>query len=170
MWGTNIKLKITEKGFTLIELLVAMSIAALVVSAASMTIITMMRLSPKSTEWAIALRQVQNAGHLISRDVLMSQTIVVDSDPGTPTFLTLTQPQITPPDKTIVYQLQDMPDGGQRLMRDDTGGQPVMIAQYLSVASAEYYSDNGTLILTIEATYGEAAVERTYETMQRVPP
>jgi len=165
------KLKVGEKGFTLLELVVALSIAALVVSASSMTVITMMRLAPKSTDWAIALRQVQNAGYLISRDALMADNITVGT--GNPTFLTLRQPQIPPADpKDIVYELEDMPGGMQRITRDDSDGEPIMLAEYISVATAKYYSgsENGTLILTIEATYGEATVKRTYETMQRIPP
>jgi prepilin-type N-terminal cleavage/methylation domain-containing protein len=168
------KLKTGEKGFTLLELLVAISIAAFVVAAASMTIITMMRLTPKANNWAIALRQVQDAGYWISRDVMMSDTVT----PGTgDTFLTLTVPQPStvsqpsPPPKTIVYQFQDMPGGLKRLMRNDQGVGQIMIAEYISTpdTTATYDDVTRTLTLKVTVTSGDTTVTRQYEAAQRVP-
>lgn len=166
------KLKKGEKGFTLIELLVGLSIAAFVVGAASMTTVTMMRLTPQNNDWAVALSQVQNTGFWVSRDVLMSQSVTVGT--GEPTFLTLTIPQITPPDKTIVYEFEDMPDGLKRLMRDDqTAGQEMLVAEYISTdnndTTASYDTDSRTLTLTVTATSGDVSVTRIYEAAQRVP-
>src|SRR4030043_855287 len=107
------KLKTTERGFTLIELVVGLSIAAFVVSAASMTTITMMRLTPQNNDWALALRQVQNAGYWISHDVQMAQGDITVGD-GNPTFLTLTVPEWETDavvNKTVVYELEDMRGG-----------------------------------------------------------
>ena len=164
------KLKTPEKGFTLIELLVGISIAAVVVGAASMTVITMMRLTPQTNNWAIALRQVQNTGYWISRDVMMSQIILVDSDPGTPTFLTLTLPQAPPAlAKTIVYQFEDM-SGEPWLTRTDSTGGKFAIAQYISIPTSPVYNlGTRTLTFTITATSGNVPVTRTYEATQRVP-
>jgi len=163
------KLKTTEKGFTLIELVVALSIAAFVTAAASMTIITMMRLSPQTNNWAIALRQVQDAGYWISRDVLMADNITVGGT-GNPMFLTLIQPQTQLPKKTIVYQFEDMSGGLKRLMRTDNTT-AIMVAEYISLpdTSANYNSDNCTLTFTIKATSGNVLVIRQYEATQRVP-
>ena len=167
------KIKAGEKGFTLIELLVGLSIAALVTSAASMTIITMMRLSPQSNNWATTLHQVQYAGHWISRDVMMSSDNISVGDKS-PEFLTLTLPQLIPPDKTIVYKFETL-SGQEWLTRTDnsTGG-TVAIAEYISTDStfAEYSTnctDNCTLTFTIVATRGNVTVSRQYEAAQRVP-
>ena len=165
------KLKKSEKGFTLLELLVGISIAALVVGAASMTTITMMRLTPQNNDWATALRQVQTAGYWISRDVLMAQEITVGT--GNPTFLTLIIPQITPPAETIVYEFEDMPDGLKRLMRDNqTDSQTFVVAEYISTdnndTTANYSSANRTLNLIITAISGDVSVTRTYEASQRL--
>ncbi|MGB8706821.1 MAG: prepilin-type N-terminal cleavage/methylation domain-containing protein [Dehalococcoidia bacterium] len=169
------KLKTTQKGFTLIELLVGLSIAVFVTGAASMTIITMMRLSPQTNNWAIALRQVQNTGYWISRDVMMSQTIV----PGTgSTFLTLTQPQIQTPAKTVVYEFQVQPISGERwLIRTESIGGSIVgqtaIAQYISEPIQYNYDPDSdqpyTLTFTITATSGNVPVTRQYEATQRVP-
>ena len=172
------KLKSGEKGFTLLELLVGIAILAFVVGAASMTVITMMRLSPQSNNWAIALRQVQDAGHWISRDVQMSQGTITVGAWGNPTFLTLTLPQPPPtPAKIIIYQFEDMAGGLKRLMRtdQDTGNQ-IMIAEYIyydpvsdpdKSTMANYLSP--VLTFTITATSGDKTVNRDYEAMQRVP-
>jgi len=172
------KLKTTEKGFTLIELLVALSIAAFVTAAASMTIITMMRLTPMTNNWAIALRQVQNAGYWISRDVQMSQGNI-DIYPDADTFLTLT---LTVPEwdsdlgkvvnKEIVYQFETL--SGQRwLTRTDSTGGKTVIAQYISEPiQSEYDPDSDqpyTLTVTIKAISGNVPVTKTYEATQRVP-
>jgi len=177
------KSKMAERGFTLIELVVGISIAAFVVGAASMTTVTMMRLTPQSNNWAIALRQVQNASHWISSDVQMSQGDITVGD-GNPTFLTLTIPEwetgaVVP--KTYVYEFEDMPDGLKKLMRNnETDGGETMIAEYISGdnddTNAIYYgpddTDNpNTLTFTITAVSGNVPpVSRDYEATQRVPP
>ena len=169
------KLKKGEKGFTLIEMLVGMTIAVLVIGAASMTINTMMRLSPQNSEWAITLRQVQDAGYWISRDVMMSKTI----DPGdkNPIFLTLTQPLIgSTTDRTVTYQFEDMSGSLKRLTRTATDNTTttIMIAEYISSdnTTATYSlncTDNCTLTFTITAVSGGTTVTRDYKTAQRVP-
>ena len=174
------KLKAGEKGFTLIELLVTIGIAAFVVSAASMTVITMMRLSPQTNNWAIALRQVQNAGYWISRDVQMSQGTITVGAWGNPTFLTLTVPEwdegseaVVP--KQFVYEFANI-DGEQWLVRTESIGESIVgqtaIAQYISNTAATYSTnctDNCTLTFTITAISGNVPVTRRYETAQRVP-
>lgn len=168
------KLKVGEKGFTLLELVVALSIAALVVSASSMTVITMMRLAPKSTDWAIALRQVQTAGYWISQDVQMSQGEIL-IDPAVDTFLTLTVPRQDPdPDITIDYEFVDL-NGVQWLVRTVSTGGQTAVATDISDTDADYIDDpddqnGGTLTFTITATSGTAAVTRQYETLQRLVP
>ena len=167
------KLKTTEKGFTLIELLVGIAIAAFVVGAASMTVITMMRLSPQTNNWAIALRQVQNAGYWISRDVQMAQGEITVEDEN-PTFLTLTVPEWDAVseevvDKTIDYEFANI-DGEQWLVRTDSTGGQTAIAQYISEPIQNNYDlETRTLTFTIEATSVDKTVSRDYKAMQRVP-
>jgi prepilin-type N-terminal cleavage/methylation domain-containing protein len=173
------KLKTGEKGFTLLELLVGITIAAFVVAAASMTIITMMRLTPKTNNWAIALRQVQDAGYWISRDVMMSQgEIFVDPVPDT--FLRFIQPHQDPdPDITIDYEFENI-NGEQWLVRTESTGGQTAIATDISISDthANYYDDpddqdGGTLTFTITATSGTAEVTRVtreYQALQRLMP
>ena len=71
----TMKLKTTEKGFTLIEMLVALAILGAIMGVMSAAVITIMRTNSQNTEWNVNLRQVQNAGHWISRDALMAQVV-----------------------------------------------------------------------------------------------
>jgi len=167
------KLKTNEKGFTLVELLVGLSIAVLVVGAASAAVITMTRLSPQSTEWAVSLRQVQNAGYWISRDIQMSQGDIVVGT-GNPTLLTITQPVTPDITRTIVYQFEDMSGGLKRLMRNEQG-QAGLIAEYIYFdlddpdSSTRVISNQNPVTMQITAGFGEAMVTREYAAMQRVP-
>ncbi|HEX7363602.1 MAG TPA: type II secretion system protein [Dehalococcoidia bacterium] len=158
-----------ERGFTLIELVVVIGIAAFVVSAASMAVITMMRLSPQSSNWAIALRQVQDTGYWISRDVEMSGGDITIGD-ANPTFLTMVQPQSTPPNWTIVYETEAMDGGLKRLIRNNqTLAQRNIVAEYLSPPTAAYDAQTGRLTMTIAANSGGTVVTKTYQATQRVP-
>jgi type II secretory pathway pseudopilin PulG len=169
------KSKLGEKGFTLIELIVGISIAVFVVGAASMAIITMMRLSPRNSDWAVALHQVQNAGWWISRDVQMSQGDIAIGTGAT--YLTLTLPQDQNPanNKQITYRFEDM-SGEQWLVRNDesTGGKNA-IAQYISIPDTtaiynyDALSQIGTLTFNIKAISGNVPVTRQYDATQRVP-
>lgn len=174
------KPKAGEKGFTLVELLVTISILAVVVAAASMAVITLMRLSPQSKDWNVALRQVQNAGYWISRDVQSSNTVNIS--PPSPQFLTFTIPTGPTTSKTIVYQFEDMAGGLKRLMRtEQVTGQPskqTMIAEYIYYNPASDPTNstkvisyqNRELTVRMAATSGKTTVWRQYEATQRVPP
>jgi prepilin-type N-terminal cleavage/methylation domain-containing protein len=167
------KLKTDEKGFTLLELLVGISIAAFVVGAASMTTITMMRLTPKTNNWAIALRQVQNAGYWISRDVQMSKG-EIDDNLSPPEFLRLTVPyESGGAEKTVSYQFETL-DDQVWLMRNDSIEGKTAIAQYISIPTPpDYDLNNRTLTFTITATSGTAEVTRVtreYQALQRLMP
>ena len=173
------KLKMSDKGFTLVELLIGISILAFIVGAISMTVITMMRLSPRSSDLAIALRQVQNTGYWISRDVEMSKGNI-DIYPSRDKFLTLRIPEWdavhgTTVEQKIDYEFMDI--GGERwLMRIvvGTGGQTA-IAQYISEPIQYSYDHDPAapdiLTFTIVATFGGSLpVSRQYQATQRVPP
>ena len=170
------KLKKYEKGFTMIELLVAISIAVAVTGAAAMTIQTLMKVSPQTNNWAIALRQVQNAGYWISRDVQMSSGNITVGNKQ-PDFLTLEVPYEAAVDnittKTIAYKFETL-SGEEWLTRTDSTSGKIVIAEYISVdnTAAQYSdncTDNCTLTLTITAVSGDVLVTKTYEAAQRVP-
>jgi prepilin-type N-terminal cleavage/methylation domain-containing protein len=171
-----------QRGFTLIELLIVCAILAAIMLPLSMTTITIMRVSPLSRDWSVALAQAQNAGYWISRDVQMSQSM--NEAPSSPQFLTLTIPEWDEDSGTVVsseviYQL----DGSgelRSLVRSYNGGQPILISrdiyydplgdpdQSTAVIST---SDNRTLTFRITAaTSDRVKVIKEYKAKQIVPP
>ncbi len=171
----TMRLKTNEKGFTLTELLVTISIVAIISGALAMAIITLMRLSPQSKDWNIALRQVQNAGYWISRDVQMSKgaIIVGTSD----LFLRFTIPTGPNTSKTVEYRFVQMSGNLKRLIRvDGASTQQIMIAEHIyynpsdpanSTRVVSYQSPK--LVVKISAASGTITVSRQYEAIQRVP-
>ncbi len=165
-------LKSGQKGFTLIELVVVVGIASFVTFAAAMTIFQMWKLSAQTGNWAIALRQVENTGYWIARDVEMSKGQITVDPTGTD-FLQMTIPQSPTDDRTIVYQWENMPDGLKRLIRNDqTADQQNVVAELIYSYSATYSgncTDNCTMNLTVTADSAGTTVTRQYRTAQRVP-
>jgi prepilin-type N-terminal cleavage/methylation domain-containing protein len=172
------KIKLGENGFTLFELLITLSILGAITGVMAMTIMIFMKVGPESNDRAIALRQVQNAGYWISRDVLEAGNIIVDEDPGTTEFMTLNIRTSITDNKTVVYDLGDMAGGLKKLMRtdQDTGNQ-ILVAEYLyydPVGDPDNSTDVSTYVspsfkIQIAAISGDAMVIREYEATQRVP-
>jgi len=64
-----------QRGFTVIELLVAIAISGLITSGLTLTIFQVFGGNARNSSEMIVIRQVQNAGHWISRDTLMAQVV-----------------------------------------------------------------------------------------------
>lgn len=165
------KLKAREKGFTLIEVLAALAILSAVMTVMSAAVILITRTTSQNTEWNVNLRQVQNAGHWISRDALMAQ--VVDDTPSDPNgFLSLSWSDWDGNSSNVTYVLQ-----GNTLMRQLNGGSAILIAEYIihndTPTSPTSCSWNGTankLTVTIKASLHDdedRCVQRTYEIKPR---
>ncbi len=65
-----------QRGFTLIEILAALAITALIGSAAATATYQVVRINASSTNRQIAITQVENAVHSISRDAQQAQYII----------------------------------------------------------------------------------------------
>ena len=160
-------LKGNQKGFTLIEVLVTVGILGAIMGVLSMTVISIMIITPRTNDWAIALRQVQNAGYWISRDVLMSQIVTPAQNPGDP-FLALEQDHDGDgvADNTVDYVFS-----GDELRRELNGASPgILIAQYIvGVGTDTTFVDDGDnkYTLNIKAAHGDADVTRVYEVTPR---
>lgn len=103
-----------QRGFTLVEVIIVLAIIGIVIGAATMTIVQVINGSSSTSNHMIAIRQVQNAGYWVSRDVQMAQSVApaLDSD-GFP--LTLTWTDRDGDDHQVVYSLVDMPGGLAKL-------------------------------------------------------
>ena len=153
-----------ERGFTLIEVIISVAIMATIMGAITMTTIPLLTNPQRSSNYNIALQQVQNVGYWISRDVQMAKTVTPDVSGGFP--LTLVIPVDTNPgnDQSVSYSFD-----GNNLERQVNGSAETLIAQYIDVAATTFSMvDANTYKLTVKASIGEAVVERSYEVTQRL--
>jgi len=154
------KLKGSQEGFTLIETLVVIALLGAIGGVMSMTIITIMNISAQSNDHVIALRQVQNAGHWISRDTEMALTVVT-TKPGV--FLSIQWDDWGGSHYEVDYVFE-----GDKLKRQLNGSPGILIAQYIVESDFDENPDiDNQYKLTIKACHGEVEVERTYEITPR---
>jgi prepilin-type N-terminal cleavage/methylation domain-containing protein len=176
-----------QRGYSLIELVVALSILAIISVAISMAISMINTHFHISKDQGIAWRQVQNAGFWVTRDLLTADNVVVDNDPMTSAFLTLTVPIVTGEEedgsvtttaKSIIYHLQDNTNGTKKLTRidQDTGSQ-IIVAEYIhydpigdpASSTAVISDDPPKLTIRFTSIYNNAVSSQEYEAIHRVP-
>ena len=97
-----------QRGFTLIEMLIALAIGGAIAAAGSMATRQVVTETVRNNNHEVAVRQVQNAGHWVTRDTQMAQTVVPDEDAdGLP--LTLTWQNFAGTNEyQVVYSLEEV--------------------------------------------------------------
>jgi prepilin-type N-terminal cleavage/methylation domain-containing protein len=80
-----------KRGFTLIETMVALVIASILSLGVSLTIHQVLTVNASSTTRLIAVKQVENAVHYLSRDSQMAQDIQTGAGAGFPLILRWTE-------------------------------------------------------------------------------
>jgi prepilin-type N-terminal cleavage/methylation domain-containing protein len=167
-------MKVNQKGFTLIEILVALAIAGVILGVTSAAVITIIKTSSQNDEWNVNLRQVQNAGHWITRDALMAQ-VVSDNTPGV--FLNLSWCDWDNNTYNVQYDL-DGTTLTRSLTRSLSGESPVLISQSLiaqyivpdpAYTNCDWNDNDQKLTVTIRASLhsNDRYVEKTYEISPR---
>ncbi len=164
-----------QRGFTLIELLVVIAITALITGGITMSIFQVLNVSARSSNHMVAVKQVENAGHWISRDTLMAQIVDTEDDAETPEteLVTLTWAEYNDGDEhQVVYTIVD-----DELKREHYTNSVLdattMVAQYIDTdpTKTNCVFTSGKLTLTVTATLGgwpESATEtRVYEIIPR---
>ena len=163
-----------QKGFTLIEMLIAVAIAGIIGAAATMAVHQVITIPTISNDHNIAINQVRNAVHWISRDAVAAQT--VNATLSNPKFLELTRTDWDDDElHTTTYSFESMPDGLNNLKRsetDNTGTKTITIAQYIEskatgITECSWDAINGVLTVTITATVNDITETREFEVNPR---
>ena len=164
-----------QRGITLIEMTVAIALIGLIAAGIAMTISQVMAVNSRTSSHMVALRQVQQAGDRVSKDVLQAETPLL----GGGFLLRLTIPYwvtdgVNPPTQhwhTVNYTLENMPSqpGLKQLERRHSSEPMRIIAQYIDEAqtSVSWNVTAYQLTFRVAATVGTQTETRVYEIQPR---
>ena len=79
-----------QRGVTLLELLTAITLAGIVATAVTVTTLQVFAMNTRASNHMLAVREVQQVGDQISRDLLQITEIHTADDPDTPEYEVLT--------------------------------------------------------------------------------
>ena len=169
----------SQRGFTLIEVLIAVAIGGAIAGAGSMATRQVITQTNRNNNHEIAVRQVQNAGHWVTRDTRMAQTVLTgDESDG---ILTLTwQDYDGTNEYQVVYSLEEV-EGVLKLKREhytNRADNPdpdatTYVAKYIDSGQTSCeFVDPPMLTFTVTATVGggsqqEVSETRIYEIVHR---
>ena len=173
------------RGFTLLEVVVALSIGSLIVAASTQILTQIYTVVPKTESSILAMRQVQVAGHWISRDATMAQGINYTDNythdlsiaPLTFTHVNWSSDNTT----TITYSVDTTTDPANYklkrhvVIKDKNGSTlsdtQLQIADSITSIYAQYIEpvgqDNKVLTVTITARVQSSSKTKVYEISPR---
>jgi len=158
-----------QKGLTIIELLVVIVLTGLITAAITTTFFQVFNMNTRTANHMSALSQVQQAGKLVSEDILEAQAID-DSPSGPEEFLKLGWNSTSVHE--VIYTL-----GDGELWRSESidGGEPTMtrVAEYIDSdpTQTSCHLEGSVLIFKVTATVGEGTWGEESETrIYRVQP
>ena len=174
-------MKLGEKGYTLIELLVAITITALVSGVAGAAIFQIFRNIERNNDHMTVVHQVQNAGHWISRDAQMAESVITDNL-TLPDFLILNWTEWDDAGDSIyhsaTYSLEDLTNSIGRLKRSHWSSaganEQTQIAEYIyydpndvnDTSKASY--QNPVITVQLTALFEESMETREHKIKHRV--
>jgi hypothetical protein len=151
----------------MMELLMVIALTAVITTAITTTVFQVFNINTRTANHMIAVSQVQQAGKLVSEDILEAQS--VDAGGGTGFPLTLTWTVNTTHE--LIYYFE-----GTELWRSESidGRDPTLtrVAEYINpdqttCAPLEALPPGSALIFTVTATVGEESETRIYRVQPR---
>ena len=162
------RLRQDQRGFSMMELLMVMALTAIVTTAITTTVFQIFTINTRTANHMIAVSQVQQAGKLVSEDMLEAQAEKIVDSPSEPgQFLILGwEGQNSTEVHDIIYTLMD-----GELWRSESidEGDPVMtrVAEYINSDQTTCDWSTGVLTFTVTATVGEESETRIYSVQPR---
>ena len=164
------KLHKDQRGITLIELVIVIAITGIITAGITMTIFQVFNMNTRASNRMTAVSQVQQAGKLVSEDILEAQNVTPGANAGFPLTLTWTEVGEAPNTYKVIYKLEDT-SGPTILWREYY----VNLALNSTTKVAEHIDPDGTscdwdgevLTFRVTATVGEQSETRIYEVKPR---
>jgi len=157
-----------QRGFSILELLLVMILTGLITTAITTTFFQVFNMNTRTANHMIAVSQVQQAGKLVSEDMLEAQADMIEDSPGPGEFLKLgwVSSQNASTEYEIIYTLED-----GVLWRSETIGEGVptttRVAEYINADQTSCVWGSGVLTFTVTATVGQESETRVYEVKPR---
>ena len=153
-----------QRGFSILELVIVMLLTGLITAAITTTFFQVFDINTRTANHMSALSQVQQAGKLVSEDILEAQAI--DDSPVGGEFLILGWNNTATHE--VIYTLED-----GELWRSESidDGDPTMtrVAEYIDSDPTKTYCElqGDVLIFKVTATVGEESEQRLYRVQPR---
>jgi len=169
-----------QRGFTLVEMLVVVALMGIIAAGIAMTISQVVAVNSRTSSHMVALRQVQQAGDRISKDVLQAQVVGFGDDPvGTKFPLSLTWVDMDNTKNEVTYNITADNRLRRHIKVSPHGGETTemvtFVAQYIDVSlnpdtgkpHTNLSPDGRSITLTVTATVGMRSETRVYEVEPR---
>ena len=155
-----------QRGFSMMELLMVIALTGIITAAITTAFFQVFDMSKRTANHMVAVTQVQQAGKLVSEDILEAQEIDIDpSGPGE--FLKLGWvSQNTSTVHNITYTMEN----GELWRRESIDGGNatlVRVAEYIDPSGTTCVPSGGVLNFTVTATVGEQSETRVYQIRPR---
>ena len=162
-----------QRGFTILELLLVIILTGIITTAITTTIFQVFNMNTRTANHMIAVSQVQQAGKLVSEDILQAQNVTAGGSLGFPLTLTWAVNAT----HEIIYTLENMPSGEfKRLQREHKINSVLesttIVAEYIDPDQTSFYPlgmlpPGGVLTFTVTVTVGDESETRVYEVKPR---
>jgi len=156
-----------QRGLTIIELLVVIVLTGLITAAITTTFFQVFDMNARTANHMSALSQVQQAGKLVSEDILEAQPDMIDDSPAGGEFFILGW-NITPA-REVTYTLED----GELWRSETIGGDSTTtrVAEHIdpdpTKTNCDWDNVEKVLIFKVTATVGEESETRIYRVQPR---
>jgi prepilin-type N-terminal cleavage/methylation domain-containing protein len=165
---TSYKSRTGETGFTLIELLVALAVSGIIMSATGATLYQVWKNNTQNTTHMMAVKQIENALHFITRDVQMAQTIETSGLP-TGEVLRLSWVSWESTSTSVVYSWNSVNHTLTRTKSDEgiTTTVAYAVEQAPVFTPSPYTEDSQTLTVNITCTVQDVDETRVVDIVPR---
>jgi prepilin-type N-terminal cleavage/methylation domain-containing protein len=168
------KLHKDQTGFSLIELLIVIALTGIVTAAITMTVFQVFNMNTRTSNRMAAVSQVQQAGKLVSEDILEAQPASINVTRSGVKFLVLGWTAQNGTAYVVNYTLESMPSGIFNILwrkhyTNSVLDSTTKVAEYIDPDQTKTSCvwDGKVLTFKVTATVGKESETRVYEVKPR---